>query len=132
MPPLLEFIMAGPPLSQQAKLNRRRWQARVREAARQQWGEARPVSGAVAVTITYFFREEALDVDNIPRPILNALEKLVYANDVQVSDLLCRKRRLEGVLTRNPSEILQEWLENAEPFTHILVEEREGNEVVFA
>ncbi len=133
MPPLLEFVMARPPLSQRANSKpRSQWRASVRETARQQWGAASPVSREVAVTITYFLRDEDLDVDNIPKPILDALTGLVYADDVQVSDLPCRKRRLENVRTRNPSRMVQESIGNGEPFTHILVEEGRIDEVLFA
>ena len=46
------------------------------------------------MTITYFHGSDPLDVDNIPKPILDALKGLVYSDDSHVSDLLCRKRDL--------------------------------------
>ncbi len=45
------------------------------------------------VSITYFFDRVDFDVDNIPKPILDALKELVYVDDRQVTDLICRKRR---------------------------------------
>ena len=51
------------------------------------------------VVLTYYFkdesRSESLDVDNIPKPILDALSGLVYADDRQITDLVCRKRDRE-------------------------------------
>jgi hypothetical protein len=56
---------------------------------------------------TYFFGGASLDVDNMAKPILDALKGLVYSDDSQVTDLLCRKRDLKGDLRiQNPSPVL--------------------------
>ena len=74
------------------------------------------------VTITYFYKGTSMDVDNLPKPILDALKGLVYSDDGQVSDLLCRKRDLNGDLRiHNPSSVLLETLRNSEQFLHITV-----------
>ena len=134
MPVPLEFVVDGPPVSQQARRRElvREWIDYVRAAAQRYWDTRELFTDEVAVTITYFFDGTGLDVDNIPKPILDALTGLVYADDVQVSDLPCRKRRLENVRTRNPSRMVQESIGNGEPFTHILVEEGRIDEVLFA
>ena len=54
--------------------------------------------GSADAIITYFYEGVALDVDNIPKPILDALKGLVYSDDTEVADLLCRKRDLNGDL----------------------------------
>ena len=82
------------------------------------------------VTITYFFKGASLDVDNIPKPILDALKGLVYSDDSQVSDLLCRKRNLSGDLRiQNPSSLLLETLLHSERFLHIAVVSAPSQEV---
>ena len=74
------------------------------------------------VSITYFFEGGSLDVDNIPKPILDALKGLVYRDDSQVTDLLCRKRDLNGDLRiQNPSSVLLGTLQQSEQFLHITV-----------
>ena len=74
------------------------------------------------VSITYFFEGGSLDVDNIPKPILDALKGLVYCDDSQVTDLLCRKRDLNGDLRiQNPSSVLLETLRQSEQFLHVTV-----------
>ena len=74
------------------------------------------------VTITYLYKGTSMDVDNLPKPILDALKGLVYSDDGQVSDLLCRKRDLNGDLRiHNPSSVLLETLRNSEQFLHIAV-----------
>ena len=58
----------------------------------QVWDAESPFVGEVMVVITYYFKGGALDVDNMPKPILDALNGLVYADDRQITDLVCRKR----------------------------------------
>ena len=82
------------------------------------------------VTITYLHKGVSMDVDNLPKPILDALKGLVYSDDGQVSDLLCRKRDLNGDLRiQNPSSVLLEALGHSEPFLHIAVDNASGQEV---
>ena len=81
------------------------------------------------VTITYLFEGASLDVDNIPKPILDAIKGLVYVDDSQVSDLLCRKRDMKGDLRiANPSSLLLETLRDSEQFLHVAVVSAMGQE----
>ena len=95
-----EFVIAGPPVSQQIR-NRRRpsrreeWMQTVRTAAERRWDGEPPFMGEVAVTITYVSSRARVDVDNIPKPILDALKGFVYADDRQVADLMCRRKSLD-------------------------------------
>ena len=84
------------------------------------------------VIITYFYEEASLDVDNIPKPILDALKGLVYSDDTEVSDLLCRKRDLNGDLRiQNPSSVLLDTLRGSEQqFLHITVDNALNQEVI--
>jgi len=133
MPIPFSFVIGGPPVSQQARRRNRvrAWTGAVRSAAEQDWNAEPPVVGSVAVSITYFYDSDPLDVDNIPKPILDALMGLVYSDDSQVSDLLCRKRDLsEGPRIQNASPALLEFLGEAEPVLHIAVTEAITREVV--
>ena len=94
----------------------------MQHVAESSWDTEPPFDGEVMVTITYFFEGASLDVDNVPKPILDALKGLVYSDDSQVSDLLCRKRDLNGDLRiQNPSTVLLETLRDSEQFLHITV-----------
>lgn len=74
------------------------------------------------VVITYYFKRGSLDVDNMPKPILDALNGLVYADDSQVTDLVCRKRdRNRDLQFENPSPVLLESLGKSDQFLHITV-----------
>ena len=98
--------------------------------AGRRWDTEPPFGGEVMVTITYFFEGASLDVDNIPKPILDALKGLVYSDDAQVSDLLCRKRDLNGDLRiQNPSLVFLEALRHSEQFLHITVDNALNQEV---
>ena len=59
------------------------------EASRR-WGDSPPFVDDVMVTITYVYSNSPMDVDNIPKPILDALKDLIYFDDSQVTDLICR------------------------------------------
>ena len=131
-----EFVIDGPPVSQQARRRERirQWSQEVRSVAGQYWlaGEL-PETGSIKVTITYFFDSAAPDVDNIPKPMLDALNGLVYLDDEQVTDVLCRKRNLNNDLrVENPSSVLTEGLSRGNEFLHVLVEEApDQQEVIY-
>ena len=124
MPIPYEFVIDGPPVSQQARRRRliREWTDEVQSVAEKNWDAEPPFAGEVMVSITYFFEGGSLDVDDIPKPILDALKGLVYRDDSQVTDLLCRKRDLNGDLRiQNPSSVLLGTLGQSEQFLHITV-----------
>ncbi len=50
------------------------------------------------VALTYFYDDGAPDVDNLVKPVLDALKGLAFIDDEQVTDLLVRKRNLSGKL----------------------------------
>ena len=84
------------------------------------------------MTIIYFFENVDLDLDNIPKPILDALKGLVYNDDSQITDLICRKReRNRDMQVLNASPILQESLDRPGQFLHISVSEAQSGEVTF-
>ena len=124
--------MDGPPVSQQAR-NRdrvREWTQAVQGVAELRWHAQPPFDGQVMVTISYFFENVLLDVDNIPKPILDALKGLVYSDDSLVSDLLCRKRSLkEDIRIQNPSQLLLEMHTKSRQFLHVSVVEALTQEI---
>ena len=74
------------------------------------------------VTITHIYESSSLDVDNIPKPILDALKGLVYSDDTQVTDLLCRKRFFDGELDiPHLSTLFLETLDQSMEFVHVSV-----------
>ncbi len=75
------------------------------------------------VTITYVYDEDRLDVDNIPKPILDGLKQVVFSDDSRITDMLCRKRDLKDDLQiQSFSPGLSEALARSTPFVHIVVD----------
>ena len=96
----------------------------------QAWDTEPPLDGEVMVVITYYFKDGPLDIDNMPKPILDALNGLVYVDDRQITDLVCRKRdRNRNLQFENPSSVLVETLGRSEQFLHITVANARSLEV---
>jgi crossover junction endodeoxyribonuclease RusA len=83
------------------------------------------------LSVTYFYESGAMDIDNLLKPISDALKGLVYLDDEQVTDVLCRKRNLNGNLRiENLSGVLAEGLSRGSQFLYIVVEEAPNQEVI--
>ena len=134
MPIPFELIMEQAPVSSQTRRRQRfhEWRQDLERAARLVWDTEVPVAVPVLVTITYFFDGTPVDVDNIPKPILDALKGLVFRDDSQVYDLLCRKRnRADNLRIEGPSQGLLDALNNSSQVLHIKVTTAQNQEVVF-
>ena len=82
------------------------------------------------VSITYFYIDSPPDVDNMTKPILDALKGLIYIDDRQVSDLVCRKRDLNSDLRiQNPSALLSTRLRGSGQFLYINIRDASSQEV---
>ena len=91
--------MDGPPVSQQTRRRDRlrAWQAKVRQEAEKYWSaDQLQATGLVMLKVTYFYDFVSMDVDNIVKPIQDALIGLAYVDDKQITDVLVRKRDLSG------------------------------------
>ena len=122
----IEFIVAGTPASLQTKRpeTRRAWRARVREASRAALPEGHfSTAGPVAVTL-FYFPVSAMqgDVDNIVKPVLDALCQHVYEDDRQVERVWVQKfEPVEGFQFSSPFAVLTEALQGVRPFLFIRV-----------
>lgn len=132
-----EFIVDGPPVSQQArkrgKGNRLQdWKKTVRQEAKKYWSsEQKIATGWVMLQITYFYDSDQMDVDNIVKPIQDALKELAYYDDRQVSDLVVRKRNLSGNFRiENMTSTLAEGFARGNEFLHIVVIDASNQEVI--
>lgn len=122
-----EFTIKGPPVSSQTK-NRQRlqqWKSDVQQAA-----AARVVVGAVPVNVpvrvstTYYYEGDTPDVDNIIKPIQDALNGLIFVDDAQCQETKSRKRPLNGSYQiKGASGVLLQAFADGAEFLHIRVEE---------
>ncbi|WP_407306376.1 RusA family crossover junction endodeoxyribonuclease [Desulfosporosinus sp. SB140] len=129
-----EFIVEGPPISAQTKnrKNLQRWKNKVRDAAIVYWptGDAASKEQLV-IRITYYFDTASPDVDNIVKPIQDALIGLVYEDDNQITDSISRKRDINGAYKiRGVSKVIAEGFCTGNDFLHIKVYEASGFEEV--
>lgn len=120
-----EFIVDGPPVSQQTRRRERlkTWKTAVRQEAEKYWSaEQKTAIGPVMLKITYFYDAVGMDVDNIIKPIQDAMIGLAYVDDDQVTDVLVRKRDLSGNFKiENMTPILAEGFARGNEFLHIVI-----------
>lgn len=128
-PPLpFEFTVTGVPVSHQSR-NRAAvasWQQIVRDAAAALWGTAAPLTRRLRIALTYFHEGETtrLDNDNLLKPIQDALNGLVYADDDQVVDTDIRRASIDQpIIARRASRLLLLGFHAGEPFVHVIIDE---------
>ena len=87
--PHLEFTVDGPPVSSQTKDRSvlQSWKAAIRAEAMRQWVGKPPLLGRIKCTIYNFHEGEmaSLDDDNMVKPIRDAMNRLVYEDDRQIT-----------------------------------------------
>jgi crossover junction endodeoxyribonuclease RusA len=98
-PPLLEFCVHGQPVSAQGH-NRARltaWRHRIRTAASAAWPIGRTtIEVAVELRITHYAEARVADMDNLIKPIQDALQGIAYVNDNVVQDVTGNWRDING------------------------------------
>jgi hypothetical protein len=82
----LEFIIPGAPFSNHATAtNLAKWRSDIVAEARRHWGRPPLVEVLKAIIINFHLRADPnLDVDNLSKPILDALQGIVYEDDRQI------------------------------------------------
>lgn len=128
-----EFTIKGPAVSAQTK-NRQRlqaWKASVRAAATAKAGAAQPILDNVIFSVTYYYDTNSPDVDNIIKPLQDALNGVVYVDDDQIQKTTSRKKDINGSYRiRGASPIVLQGFMDGDDFLHITVEEDDnGNQL---
>lgn len=120
----LEFVVAGTPVSLQAKRRDAldEWKGRIVAASRTALPEGHfATDEPLAVTLYYFPASEMQgDIDNIVKPILDALGRHIYLDDRQVHRVLVQKFEPGNVFSfARPSAALGSALEQPKPALYI-------------
>lgn len=107
---IFEFLIPRRPLSLQANRARlQQWKRYVRSEAEKTW--TGPPHSAVSyhLKLVYLCGSAPVDVDNIVKPIQDALDGLIYSGDIQVTDVESHRRPLAGTyeFVRFPKLLLQ-------------------------
>lgn len=118
-----EFVIPQRPVSQQARRRERlrEWKEFVAEQARAALDAPRELATEpVAVRLLYLYDEAALDVDNILKPIQDALIGIVLEDDSVVTDVEIRRRWRRTMFTLNAvSPVLAAGLELGREFVYV-------------
>jgi crossover junction endodeoxyribonuclease RusA len=97
--PLFEFCVHARPASARTR-NRAglaAWQQTIRDAAVAAWPEGiAPLEAEIELRITHFGEKQFMDMDNLIKPIQDALQGIAYLDDRQVRDVTGRWRDIEG------------------------------------
>ena len=126
-----EFILPGRPVSNQTKDKSKlqAWVKRVRQAASQSWASDRPSDEFVRIRLTYYFEarsgneDSVPDSDNIIKPVRTALVSGVYEHDYQVTDVVSRRKNLNGSFrVKGMSPLLAEGFIQGVEFVHVRIE----------
>jgi crossover junction endodeoxyribonuclease RusA len=105
-----DFLIPRRPVSLQTRnrVNLQAWKRYVQSEAARTWVGV-PYGGAdIQLTLIYLCDSDPVDIDNIIKPIQDALVGLVYEDDVLVTDVESRRRPLSGTfdLTRCPNMLI--------------------------
>jgi crossover junction endodeoxyribonuclease RusA len=121
---LFELLIPKRPVSHQAKSreNLQAWKDYVYGRARSKWRGTPLTADGVRVTLVYLCDDSPADIDNIIKPIQDALVGVVLADDIQVTDVDSHRRFLTDQIdiTRLPP-LLTEGVVSGEECVYVRV-----------
>jgi hypothetical protein len=125
--PVIEFTVLGPPISHQSgnKALLQSWKAEVQAAAARVWKQP-PLTDLVKCTIMNFFAGPAppLDDDNMVKPIRDALNGLIYADDREIRHSHHVQTSIDDLFRiRGVSKILLEAFSAGNEFVYVRIED---------
>ena len=125
-----EFIVEGTARSQQASAaSKSAWKAQIYEAARPRLPEGWWATDKIVNITIYYFPDAEMDgdIDNIVKPILDAMSGPIYIDDRQVERVVvqkCEPQRLEDGIPAfsEPTVVLASAIQTAGPRVYIRVD----------
>jgi crossover junction endodeoxyribonuclease RusA len=117
-----EFTVEGVPVSAQAKNSLKWWKQKVFDAAKLAWLTTdAPTKDELQIVITYFYDLYPVgDIDNIIKPIQDALIGLAYNDDHQITDTRARRLSLNVLYPEQTvSDVVKSALDKRQNFVHI-------------
>jgi Holliday junction resolvase RusA-like endonuclease len=130
---LFEMLIPKRPVSHQAKnrANLQNWKDFVYGRARKEWKEGTPLQDVgLRFTLVYICNDSPADVDNIIKPIQDALIGVVFADDSQLSDVDSHRRFLsDRIDITNLPPLLIEGVATGEECVYVRVSLAESLEV---
>ncbi|NER83665.1 MAG: RusA family crossover junction endodeoxyribonuclease [Leptolyngbya sp. SIO1D8] len=126
-----DFVIIGKPVPHRAKDKKalRTWREHVKATAQYCWTDRPPLVDKLSVKITHFYDApsgnvgENLDSERIIKPVLDALNGVIYVDDYQIADLDNRRRNLNGSFrVKGMSPALADGFCKGEEFLHVKVD----------
>ncbi len=110
----------------------REWKEFVADHARGAVGPAHELAtGPVALRLLYLYDEVMLDVDNILKPIHDALSGVLFEDDAAVTDVEIRRRWRGAAFTLNSvSSVLAAGLELDREFVYVTLTDAPAQDVL--
>ena len=106
-----EFIIPKRPVSSQTRKRNslNNWKTYVRTEVAKTWKGDPQLNINIHLTLIYLYDTDPVDIDNIVKPIQDALIGLVYGDDVLVTDISAHRRLLSGTfdLAKCPKLLIQ-------------------------
>lgn len=105
---IFEFLLPRRPVSLQAK-RLQTWKAYIRAEAARVWTATPSNAAAFRLTLVYLCNTSPVDIDNIIKPIQDALETVLYPADELITDVDSHRRLFTDPfdLTNLPSLLIQ-------------------------
>ena len=129
-----EFVIPQRPVSQQARRQARlrEWKEFIASYARLAINEPRVLATEpVALRLLYFYDAAALDVDNILKPIQDALVGILFEDDPVVTDVEIRRRWRGTTFTINAvSPVLAAGLALDREFVYVALSDAPAQDVL--
>lgn len=126
---LFELLIPKRPVSHQTgnRVNLQAWKDYVKDLARVAWRRGLPLTDVeLRVTLVYLCNDSPSDVDNIIKPIQDALVGVVFADDALVSDVDSHRRFLsDGIDVTNLPPLLIEGAFTGEECVYVTVSQSE-------
>ena len=123
----LEFVVLGPPISNQSQgssalLN---WRNVVEAEARNQWKNAPLTGNLKAVLINFHAGDKpSLDLDNMSKPILDVMQQIVYDDDRQIRQAELTHVRIDAPFVFvGASKVLVAAVQAGNQFVYVRIED---------
>lgn len=126
-----DFVIIGKPVPHRSKDKAalRSWREHVKATAQFAWGQYPALTDKLCVKITHFYdaspgnERQDVDSERIIKPVLDALNGIIYQDDYQIVELDNRRRNLNGSFrVKGMSVALAEGFCKGEEFLHIKVD----------
>jgi len=126
----LEFVVLGRPISNQqstqnGKASLKAWRAIIAGAARPLWANPLLMGHLKAIIINFYAgNKPSVDVDNMSKPILDEMEKIVYHDDRQIIQAGITHLRIGAAFSiAGVSKVLVTALQAGSQFVYVRIED---------